>query len=289
MALRSAHAPKAQLDKARSATLAAAASTIKASGDPGYHGGLAAKNLLALDGLTDVHNVSGIDLSKAVTSSIRPSGMVQGSPEDTPGTFPQALAVMAVSQNGSLTSPAGRKSLTFLLHQQCRPGWFHYLSNDSSDCDKDHGQPDVDSTALSILALDAASNADPSDSTIPAARDRAVAWLATQQLPNGGFATSAGDEPNANTTGLAAAALAPHRPSATHKAADWVAHSTLTSGPDAGAIRYMPSQADKMKNGQPIPDDLRDTTVLSTAQAIMAFAPTNPAHYSNPAPACRAS
>ncbi|MDU1064375.1 MAG: hypothetical protein E7A56_05750 [Cutibacterium avidum] len=110
-------------------TSAAAASNSRSSAPAatGHRAGLTAKMVLALDGLSDIHDVGGVDLPRVVSSSVRPSGMVSGGPADVPGTFPQALAVLSMARTHTLTSPSGRRAVNFLLRQQCRPGYFHYL------------------------------------------------------------------------------------------------------------------------------------------------------------------
>lgn len=259
-------------------TSAATPTSSRSSAPAGHRAGLAAKMVLALDGLSDIHDVGGVDLPRVVSSSVRPSGMVSGGPADVPGTFPQALAVLSMARTHTLTSRSGRRAVDFLLRQQCRPGYFHYLRSDTSDCDREHGRADTDSTALATMALDAA--AAEGMTSVTAARDRAVSWLSTQQGSDGGFATaSLGGEPNANTTGLSGAALAPHRSEAARRAAQWVTRSTLTSGPDAGAVRYQPSMATDIPDGNAIAEPYRQTTLLATVQAVMALAPTNPAAY----------
>ncbi len=103
-------------------------------------------------------------------------------PDDWSSTFTQALAVLALIR---AEEPISDAAVAFLLAQQCDDGMFRFQPNDEP-C-----TPDLDTTAMAIQALAPIEHA---------AVSRAAAALAAHQDDDGGYA-------NANTTGLAAAAL----------------------------------------------------------------------------------
>lgn len=127
-------------------------------------------------------------LAKLLTKSGRYSD--QSSFGDFSNAFSQSLAIIALSRHGKAPAIAVR----FLVSSECKDGGFP-LNFAQKTC-----ASDPDSTAMDIQALLAAGR--------PAAAARGLHWLARVQRQDGGFATSAGAAPNANSTGLAGEALA---------------------------------------------------------------------------------
>jgi hypothetical protein len=103
--------------------------------------------------------------------------------------FDQALSMIALR---AATGRVPQEAVTTLLGAQANQGWNFELSPT--------GEADVDSTALSVVALRAAGQ--PCGS--PAIRS-ARAWLATQRS-GGGWTAYAGSPPSANSTALVARA-----------------------------------------------------------------------------------
>lgn len=103
--------------------------------------------------------------------------------------FDQGLSMIALR---AATGRVPQAAVTTLLGSRSGPGWSLGLT--------DGGEPDVDSTALSVVALRAAGQSCGS----PAIRE-ARAWLATQRS-GGGWTAYAGSPPSANSTALVARA-----------------------------------------------------------------------------------
>lgn len=103
--------------------------------------------------------------------------------------FDQGLSMIALR---TATGRVPQAAVTTLLGARSGPGWTLGLTA--------AGEPDVDSTALSVVALRAAGQSCGS----PAIRD-ARAWLATQRS-DGGWTAYAGSPPSANSTALVARA-----------------------------------------------------------------------------------
>ena len=144
-------------------------------------------------------NFGGHNLIAALDASVcsRPS---TGASTSCPGTgsyrndtsvFDQALGIMAQLRAGQVTEAAW--PVVYLESLQSADGSFPSLIPPS-------GGPDVDSTAMAVMALALA------DGSRAAADVRAgLRWIASQQKHNGGF-PSAGAE-SVNSTGLAIQAL----------------------------------------------------------------------------------
>lgn len=101
--------------------------------------------------------------------------------------FDQGLSMIALR---AATGRVPRVAATTLLRARSGPGWTLGLTAE--------GEPDVDSTALSVVALRAAGQSCAS----PAIRG-ARAWLAAQRS-GGGWTAYAGSPPSANSTALVA-------------------------------------------------------------------------------------
>ena len=116
------------------------------------------------------------------------------------GSFRQALGILGLVSAGKQPSPT---AVSWLINQQCENGAYQaYRSDLGQPCaipDPDAGTgPQVDSTALAAVALLRVGS--------PASRKaatRAIAWIARQQRPDGGWPYIATGTSNANSTGLA--------------------------------------------------------------------------------------
>ncbi|MER5872740.1 prenyltransferase/squalene oxidase repeat-containing protein [Streptomyces sp. NPDC002044] len=109
----------------------------------------------------------------------------------TPSVFGQALGVMAQSRAGEKS--AAQAPVTYLGSLQQPSGAWPSLIPPTGDAD-------VDSTAMAAMALDLAEGARARGSV-----DRALAWIATKQLPDGGFPGASGT--SVNSTALAVQGL----------------------------------------------------------------------------------
>ena len=192
---------------------------------------------------------------------------------DYSNTFGQAFAVIGLSRSGK--APAS--TVTYLLRQQCKAGYFTVYPTVGKTCNRAKSPADVDATAMAVQALVAAGK-DGAD-VAPRIR-RAVRWLVSVQHRNGGFGggkvTSAA---NSNSTGLVSQALAAAKLTAPRKRATaYVARMQLTrsvtgSGParkDVGSIAYNKA-AQKQAVASGISDTTRDQFRRATAQGVFAF------------------
>lgn len=239
----------------------------------GESGGATAKALvLAQRTGGNPSDFGGVDLVQRLESLIDVDGRVISTADGTPdrsydNTYIQTLAVNGLAGTGSAERTT---ALGYLLAQQCATaGYFRGDIPDGAG-DPCADQPDTDSTAQAVLALQ-------DDAAAAPAVDQAVAWLVGAQKPNGAFgggvATKAA---NANSTGLAAAALASAgKAAAAAKAAAWlrahqaanVAHCVYYNGADLGAVFY-DDAARKAAQGGPMDDALRAQTVRATSQVV---------------------
>ncbi|MBB4795564.1 prenyltransferase beta subunit [Streptomyces nodosus] len=99
-----------------------------------------------------------------------------------PSVFSQSLAVMAQLRAGE--TEAAEQPLAYLESLQQPSGAFPSLIPSTDDSD-------VDSTAIAAMALDLAGGAQ-ADKAV----ERALAWIASRQLADGGFPGAAGDSVN---------------------------------------------------------------------------------------------
>jgi len=227
-----------------SAAVAAARGALEAALDDyvtGFAGGDArsagavAKTLLA-------ELVLGVDVSPAydleadLRSLMATEGEHTGRFQDREGFgdfsngLGQAFAVLALARtDGEVPAPA----VSYLLAQQCADGSFRLYYDEGSTC-ADPAEGDPDATALAVMALLEV----PGGDEVATAVEAAVAHLLAQQGPDGGV-TGTGAE-NANTTGLAAAALrAAGQTAAADAAAAFVRSLQWTvCGADLGAVAY---------------------------------------------------
>lgn len=194
----------------------------------------------------------GVDLIKQLNGTVTPSGPARGRIRDTSeygdnaNTLGQAYAAQALS---AAHSPNARAVVRFLLAQQCSKGYFRLYFADPSAAaqgcvagDPASSAPDNDATSVALMSLHSIKHP---NAKVRTAIRKASRWLKRQQHHNGSFGggptTSA---PNANSTGLAGAALGQVGSCAqARKAARWVARLQVgkASGPlknQRGAIAY---------------------------------------------------
>ncbi|MFJ9245603.1 prenyltransferase/squalene oxidase repeat-containing protein [Streptomyces sp. NPDC101776] len=145
----------------------------------------------------DPRDFGGEDLIAALDKAIcaKPSTApdrscaAKGAYSYAPSVFAQSLAVMAQSRAGEKTE----EPLAYLESLQHSNGAWPSLIPATGDSD-------VDSTAMAAMALDLAGG----DKAEQAA-DKALAWIASKQLADGGFPGAAGD--SVNSAALAVQAL----------------------------------------------------------------------------------
>lgn len=257
-----------------------------AYGDPGFRlaGELAKSLVFAQVSGADPATYGGYDLVTELERTVTTSGpstgrVVNHSPapgwEDYANSFSQALAVRGLSVAGSaMAAPA----TDFLLKQQCSSGFFRtFFTTDPTaagqSCVEGTDSTDTDTTAFVVAQLAVVSSRSPQ---VNAAIDRAVAWLVATQRADGSFIGSEfTPDPNANSTGLAASALAvAGRCEQAGRAAEWV--SGVQVGPqssssplagDEGAIGYSTSTFTQAQ-ASGISDDQRPTWWRTSVQAV---------------------
>jgi hypothetical protein len=166
------------------------------------YAGATAKLILALlvDG-RDPTDVGGVDLVQQLRDREQPAeaGADAGRFTDTSdfgdfsSTLTQSLAVLALLRADGVSPSV--PAMTFLLDQQCPDGGFRF------DPDEDGCTSSADTTGFAVQAL----VAEGTPFATAAAAD-AVAWLVEEQAVDGSF--DDGFQGNANSTGLAAVALA---------------------------------------------------------------------------------
>ena len=168
---------------------------------------------------------------------------------DFSNTFGQSLALIGLQRTTS-TGPSSA-SIGFLRKQQCADGSFPE-SFHAATC-----TGSVDATGFAVQALTAVGGSKASSSA-----QRAGRWLRTKQHADGSF--TANGTRNANTTGIAAQALAVlGRDVEAAKARIFLRHLQVLCGgkaADRGKVRY-----DRKGGGEP---------VRATAQAVPALAGT---------------
>ncbi len=249
--------------------------------------GPTAKTLLAaVVAGRDPHDFGGSDMRREVLA------LLQGPHDDQPGrisdrrtdsdssnTFSQAIGVIGLVRSGGVPRPAVR----FLLEQQCRAGWFRMFTDDRRGCDRGrvHGtaSPDVDGTAMAVQAMIAARRAGVGGLDRPV--ERALAWLVREQRGDGSFVGgSATTGANANSTGLAAQALAAGgRSGPAGRAARWLRSVQLNAvrvrgtpaAGEQGAVGY-DRAAVRTARGDGLTSTARDQWRRSTAQAVLGLA-----------------
>ncbi|RJQ79489.1 peptidase [Pseudonocardiaceae bacterium YIM PH 21723] len=190
-------------------------------------------------------NFGGVDLEAGLRARLTPSGRFsdQSAFGDFSNAFGQALALLALDRT---TGGAPASAVTFLAGTQCADGGFP-LNFGQSPC-----VSDVDATATVVQALRATGDVTNAG--------EGVSWLVTKQNADGGFSAVAAAPSNANSTGLAAEALAGKRPLAAIKARNFLRSLQVgCSGAvaDRGAIPFDSTGLDPA------------TAPRATAQAIL--------------------
>lgn len=259
------------------------------AGDPGstYAGATAKTLVLAQIVGRNPRSFGGVDLVSRLESVVETKAPIRGRIFDVSGfgdfanTIGQAYAARGLAEAGS---PKAKPALDFLLQQQCAKGFFRLNLNPDREaadqtCDgaaKGDKAPDTDATAIALISLAAL------DSKRPVVREAiadGVGWLKRRQAANGSFGGGPSTEaPNANSTGIAAWALAENGacPQAVD-AASWVRELQVFSpakgsklAKEAGAIAY-DRAALKAGRADGITVAARDQWRRTTAQAAPAM------------------
>ncbi|WP_243057019.1 hypothetical protein [Nocardioides sp. SR21] len=239
----------------------------------GQTGGATAKALV-LDRSTGGTGADfgGVDLVERLESLVDENGRVistfDGAPDASyDNTYIQTLAVAGLDGTGS---DARGRALGYLLDQQCATGGYFRGDIPEAASDPCADEPDADATARAVLALQDESTADEASAD-------AVEWLLAAQRKSGAFGGGVGTEaPNANSTGLAAAALvAAGEDAAAAKAAAWlrahqatnVANCVYYDSADLGAVFYDDAARSSAQGGA-MDAALTSQTVRATSQVI---------------------
>ncbi|MEU3827968.1 prenyltransferase/squalene oxidase repeat-containing protein [Streptomyces sp. NPDC029080] len=169
-------------------------------GTPYAAGGSLGKTALLAEAVgRDPRHFAGHDLIAALAKAVcaKPSTVpdrscaAEGAYRYAPSVFAQSLAVMAQLRAGQKT--AAKQPITYLESLQQPSGAWPSLIPSTMDSD-------VDSTAIAAMTLDLAGGAQ-ADKAV----DKALTWIASRQLADGGFPGAAGD--SVNSAALAVQAL----------------------------------------------------------------------------------
>ena len=260
--------------------MASRVDTYTAPSEGEVYAGPSAKLLVfAQEAGADPTSYGGVDLVTRVNRTVARSGRVADRSEfgDFANTIGQAFAARGLARAGSRKAD---RVISFLLRQQCDPGFFRLdFSGPSRDqsCDdarRANRRPDTDVTALAVLNLRELPRAERTRA-VRRALTGANRWLRGTQKRNGSFGGGVATEAsNANSTGLAAWALGSTgscRPA--RQAARWVRAlqvdgdeaGTPLAG-DTGAIAYDRTALEAARS-QGITDTSRDQWRRTTAQA----------------------
>ena len=217
----------------------------------------------------DPSHYAGVDGDRDLYADLESVVHEDGGVSSSPTAYGQSFAILAL-----LSSPGGvpDDALQWLLAQPCAdtasPGYGGYGFSGPGSCD----DADPDSTALAVIAAVAAGV--PADVLEPSR-----AFLVSTQDPSGGF-DSAFSGVNANTTGLAVAALNAVSPGSDEaaKGAQFLASlmygCDLASDPAAsGLVGAMALTADSRASTQidPLADADRALFFQASAQGIYGF------------------
>lgn len=210
------------------------------------YAGSVAKAVVTADALgANPKKFGGANLVKLLQTTVSTSGATKGRIGDVSAygdyanTLGQALAAQA------LAADAPKKAepvVKYLLEQQCSAGYFRLYFADPTapqSCNagdpKTTSVPDPDATSSALLSLQSLSH---QSQKVKKAEKKAVRWLRRHQRRNGSFigGTSTAT-PNANSTGLAAGALAgAGQCRQARKAATWVAKLQVSKKKATGAL-----------------------------------------------------
>jgi hypothetical protein len=168
--------------------------TYTGGGGPESYAGPTAKLMLAAEVQgKNPRSFGGVDLRARLLDLLTPSGRFSDRSAfgDFSNAFGQSYAIVALNRIGRAPASA----VAFLAGQQCADGGIP-LDFGVQLC-----AGDVDATALAVQALRSSGRT--------AAANKGLAWLASKQQRDGGFAALDGTgTPNANSTGLAGQAFA---------------------------------------------------------------------------------
>ena len=190
---------------------------------------------------------AGQDLLARLEGLVVPRGAEQGRAKDTwartnefgadySNTIGQSWVVRALV---GADSEAAEDTTTFLLAQQCQAGFFRLLM-ESSDFTCDTGDaaqsaPNVDATGFAVQALVSARSADVEADAAEQGITSACSWLVETQAEDGSFVDADSQQPNTNSTGIAADALvACGEDEAAERAAAYLEEHQVTE-PEAGS------------------------------------------------------
>lgn len=126
------------------------------------------------------------------------------------GVYRQSAAIMGLTVN---RAPVPRAAVDWLLRQQCSDGSFAAFRADTqSPCPEpdpvNFTGPDVNSTAMAVMALESLNAGDYTPGApVARAAQRAAAWLRGQQAADGGWEWIRGLGSDSTSTGMALAAL----------------------------------------------------------------------------------
>ncbi|MGI8614916.1 MAG: hypothetical protein ACR2KL_13385 [Nocardioidaceae bacterium] len=241
------------------------------------YSGASAKLLLAAKiARRDVRSFRGHNLRRRVLALVSDAGRLRDQSKygDFSNVFGQSYGVLGLARTGGVPDQV----VHYLLRQRCTAGYFR-IEEGATTCTTASGAPDVDATALALQAMITATA---HGARVPGRLVRGtVAWLVRHQRDSGGFTGGAGTAGvNANSTGLAAQALAAtRRAPALARAQAFLARLQLTRSRvagtpahgEVGAIAYdRAALRDALAHG--ISDSGRDQFRRSTAQALLGFA-----------------
>jgi hypothetical protein len=257
------------------------------SGDYAY-AGAHGKLLTAVQSAgLDPRTYSDADLLARLESLVRTEdGDQQGRASDTwaagdsfggdySNTIGQSWVVRALTEADSDLAPL---TIDFLLEQQCAKGYFRlYMESADFSCaggTAEERKPSVDATAFAVQALLVARRAG-ATGLRDDIRD-AGSWLVAKQADNGSFADEG--TPNANSTGVAAQALAElGRSAAAARSAAWLDRIRVTgrldrqsayAPEDTGAVAFSVAALREGKD-EGITRDVRYQWRRATAQAAV--------------------
>jgi hypothetical protein len=217
-----------------------------------YDGAVAKTALAAIVAGKKPTSVGGFNLMKTLQKDECPAAATTCTPGSAANIFAgisESFVILAEARTGGIYAPS-TAAVNYFLSLQCSNGGF---TAGTTACGA--GAADVDSTSYAIMALQALGGH-------AAALTSAVNWLHGQQQ-SGGYWIEQGI-PNADSTGLAAAALAPQGVNVSTAQA-WLRSQQVGAGhPGAGAIIY---------DGAFDPSTPTSTSfaVLATAQALTGF------------------
>ncbi|MEU1619510.1 prenyltransferase/squalene oxidase repeat-containing protein [Streptomyces sp. NPDC005722] len=184
--------------------------------------------------------IAALDTAVCTEPSTAPdtSCPAKGAYTYAPSVFSQSLAIMAQLRAGEKT--AAEKPIAYLESLQQDNGAWPSLIPATDDSD-------VDSTAIAAMALDLAGG-----ESADRAVDKALAWLASKQLPDGGFPGAAGN--SVNSAALAVQGLS--------------LDATVYAGEIAKAQRFLASQQNDDGGFNVAKEGQRGSDLRASTQAV---------------------